>query len=468
MAGVSDIDKPHSGSGNDIPRMVGESDLRLIDQICQVLPESARIIEFGPWLGGVTQELARFGDVHVVDRFIWSEFNADAYPGVLNAGDDFVHLFQDAMTARGFNPTIHRTEFKDFEWTGEKIDFAFIDSPRNAKQLMQCLLPICDALHEGAHVLVKNAMNPKYAEMMSLVEVLVGQGIFDVVQCDQPIWNTCAYLRPGEALRKIHHIRINADFFSTSPMASGVQDAWGGRMLGAARMAECIARSDWVGAMDKLSEVPKDPEYLYAWDRFEAQLANVDETRMTLAAFAEILGEQVDPPPPDVLIMEASLPCSLRAWWRNTQGLPWRATALVPEILEQARLEGALSWPEKLADSLLGAKVIEIGPDLNYAGVGFCTAGATEYLGLETHKLNPLMIQIESMFPPVTYLPLASIKDEMATGVTAVLVHEPAPEQASEVGRAVSSLRKVLPKEVAPLLLQENGKARPYIQPNGT
>lgn len=466
MAGDNEVDKPGAEPPSDVPRMVGDSDLDLIQQVCQLLPLDARIIEFGPWLGGVTQVLAPYGEVHVVDRFVWSDLNEQAFPGSLKSGDSFYHLFETAMAVRDINPTVHKTEFQDFEWHGGDVDFAFIDAPRNAKQIMQCLVPIADSLKVGSHIIIKNAMNPKYPEMMALVEILTGKNIFEIVQCGQPNWNTSAYLRADSAIATLSEVRPDQTLFEeTAPIESG-HDPWDGRLLGAARLAERIAASDLTGALRHLSMLPQDRDILYAWDKFELQFSEQEETRVALAAFAEILAQQVDPFPNDMLKMDLSLSCCLRAWWSNCGDEPWRITALVPELLEQARLDGAMYWPHQLQTTLRGNKIIEIGNDLNYAGVGYSAAGATEYLGLETRSLNALMMQLESALPAVTYLPLASFRDEMAEGVSHVFIHEPAPRNARAVEEAVARLRKFLPKGATPMLLPVTGKPRRYVSPS--
>lgn len=462
MAYDPEIDKSPEGLVRHVPRMVGDSDVDLITSVVPSLPIDARIVEFGPWLGGVTEILAPFGEVHVVDRFLWSEQNAKNLPGLLDPGASFRPLFEQTMDAKQVWPIIHECSFDDFTWDAGPVDMVFVDAPRTAKALQDCLLPIMPDLRPGASVLIKNGFNPAYPEMMALIEILVGMGEFVVQQDGQPRWNTIAHLRRVADATGPLDRRIFRKDFSKFPLCDHAFDAWGGRSLTAARLAERVSAQDWQGALSLLSSAPSDPNLLYAWDRFELAIDDPDDEFMTLAAFAELVAAQVDP---DIggIRLDTSFSCALRVWWGNNKEVDWGFQAFSSNLLAHAHQTGFLAWPARLQGDLRDARVIEIGPELELSGVGYCAAGAASYLGIETIGLTATMMKVEAQLPPVTYLPVGSLKGSSAAGGTLCLVHEPTAGSETLVHDAVARLRPHLDKQARVLFLPSNGgPARAY------
>lgn len=460
-----EIDNPPEGAGRHVPRMVGDSDVALIKSVASRLPTDARILEFGPWLGGVTEVLAPFGEVHVVDRFIWSQQNAEALPGLFDPDQSFRPLFEKGMAAKGIKATIHECTFADFEWGGGAIDLVIVDAPRTARGLQDCLLPIMADLRPGASVLIKNGLNPAYSEMMALIEILVGRGIFEIRQDGHPSWSTIAHLQAAADLPPDHDQRISEDFFAQVPLCDHVLDPWGGRMLTAARLAERVSVQDWKNALRLLSTAPADPGLLYAWDRFEQVMDDPDDDFMTTAVFAELVAAQIDPDAtaPE---MDTSFSCALRAWWRNNRKADWRSEAFSSNLLAHAHQTGFLAWPARLQDEVRNARIIEIGPDLDLSGVGYCAGGAAQYLGIETIELTATMMKVEAQLPRVTYLPISPFKEKNAAGATLCLVHAPAAGSEALVHDAVARLKPHLDKKAKLLYLPANGgQARPYRAP---
>ena len=97
MGGYSELDKLTAEGISNPPRMLGDTEVSLILSFVTDLPAQANILEVGPFLGGLTVELARFGQVTVVDRFVWTDANARNYPGISYANASFRGTFEANM-----------------------------------------------------------------------------------------------------------------------------------------------------------------------------------------------------------------------------------------------------------------------------------------------------------------------------------------------------------------------------------
>lgn len=444
-----------------MPRMVGESDIALLRQCADFLTEGAKILEFGPWLGGVTTLLTEYGDVTVVDRFEWSELNDKAYPGVLEVGADFRPLFEAGMARAGTRAHVHVSDFRDYLWEGGSLGLVYIDAPRDAKGLLRCLRAAAPGLSSNTRVLVKHGFGLQYPDMMSLIEWLAGQDIVVVEQLDQPVWNTTSVLRVGENAGRLSELAFKDINLDTEPLGERVSDGWNGRLLTAARLARLAKELDWPSALRQLQQVPEDPAMLTAWDRFEAELELAEKDPRGSMIFAELLAEQADPSP-HLGRLDGSLSLLLRNWWRNTAGYSWQTMAFRADRLETALSEGHMQDAARFQHGLRHAHVLEIGHGLTGSGIGYVAAGAASYLGLEMGDLTGKMMQIEAAFEPITYLPGEMLKPEQAQLATHCFVHQEALGMLGMEAR-LQQIASQLPPDAKKFVIDaRNGVFRPW------
>ena len=372
--------------GREIPRMMSDTDMAVIRKVAAILPEHARIIEYGPWLGGVSASLAGMGELHVVDRFIWTDKNAERLPGVADPGESFLPVFQNIRQMHGFDAVIHEADFQDFEWSGGRVDLCFIDAPRKPAELLNCLMPIAKSLHQGSFVLVKNGLNPAYFEMMSLIEVLLAQSVFELIPVDQPKWCNIAVLKSGAKLAGIHDLGFDGKFFHRNPLNPDVRDPWYGPAFQIARIAQHVSALEWGSAYDQLDRLTPDIAGIYAWDEQEKflDLRGAEEKR--LAAFAEAISFHNDPTSAlnTRIPFEKSAALALRTYWKRNRGELWRRRTIDPEMIAKTFQNGFLHWPAKLESHVRQRTVLELGPNLEFSGIGYMIAGADSYLGIET------------------------------------------------------------------------------------
>ena len=443
-----------------VPRMVGDTDIALVRSLGKTLAGQARIVEFGPWLGGVSTVLAEYGTLSVVDRFLWSDKNNEAYPGMAKVDATFRPLFEQVMVEHDFPVDIHETAFRDFTWAGGRIDMCFIDGPRRPRDLLDCLKPIAAHLSPDAPVMIKNGLSVQYLEMMALIEVLAGLEIFEFVQTGQPRWCNIAVVKPGPRIADLARFQLDDDTFREHPVNFAVSDPWGGPLMSAARLGLLVSRGEWGAAYRLLMEFPADPANLYMWDQIESDLEIAEEEAGRLAAFSEIVAVQNSAAPTATGLQpraDMGLVWALRSWWLSNAAFPERRCALDPDLLSMAFDQGHMLWPGRLQKRLSRKRVVEIGTPEQLFGLGYLNVGVQSYLGGVVGDLNRIMIKLEQSFDDITFLPLQSVNEAAVEGSDVILVHAGVAESAA-LREALSALSSSLAPGAELLLLPEKGE----------
>ena len=443
-----------------VPRMVGDADIALVRSLGKTLAEEARIVEFGPWLGGVSTVLVEYGALSVVDRFLWSDKNDEAFPGMAKVDATFRPLFEQVMAEHDFPVDIHETAFRDFTWAGGTIDMCFIDGPRKPRDLLDCLKPIAAHLSPDAPVLIKNGLSAQYLEMMALIEVLAGLEIFECVQTGQPRWCNIAVVKPGPRISDLALFQLNDDTFREHPVNFAVRDPWGGPLMSAARLGLLVSRGEWVAAYRLLMEFPADPANLYMWDQIESELEIAEDEAGRLAAFSEIVAVQNSAASTAKGLQpraDMGLVWALRSWWQSNAAYPERRCALDPDLLSMVFDQGQMLWPGRLQERLSGKRVLEIGAPQQLFGLGYLDVGVQSYLGGVVGDLNRFMMKLEQSFDDITFLPLQSVNAAAVEGIDLVLVHAEVADNAT-LRETLSALRGSLAPDAELLILPKTGE----------
>ncbi|QEE36014.1 hypothetical protein FTO60_10000 [Octadecabacter sp. SW4] len=368
--------------------MMGDTDVDVIEQIAGQLGGNARLIEFGPWLGGVTAVLAKYGECHVVDRFEWSDLNAERLPGLLSPGDNFRPEFERFMEESETQVVIHECAFRDFEWSGGAIDFCLIDAPRTGKDLLDCLRPISKALTKDARVLIKHGANAERFTFMADIYRLLAEGYFKLENVGQPKWCNLAVLRPTSKTAALGTLDWSTDDRPTQICNDDLPDPWGGRMFLAALYATVIERDGYHAAYALLHEQIPNRDLLRDWDVIDRSLASLGYDPTELAQFAAVLDAHNDVPgvPPRTMDPHQSFPTALRYCWLSLADNPKRPDLFQTDAIAAAYLTGAFSVVHQLGQNLQGKDVALIGDRLNHIEIAVMASGARSFLGLSVTK----------------------------------------------------------------------------------
>jgi hypothetical protein len=389
-----------------VPRMMGDADVALVQEMAGRLGPGARLVEVGPWLGGVSRILAGHGELHVIDRFLWSEKNAENYPGIAQPGESFRARFEANLADAPHPVKVHEADFRSFVWTGGRIDLCLIDAPRSAADLLDCLRGLRTGLDGRSLLLVKNGLSPAHPELPAVLEVLLGQGFLVPVPTRQPRWCNLLAVAPGPDWARLPAPEEAVKALAGRPLAAGLGDPWGGPTLALGRIAERLRRGDWAGAVRRLAEVAPAPGSLLVWDGFERALDRAPCGPDGLAILAELLAVQTDPAAGRRLPLPANrgpIP-ALRAYWTNSAPQPWRAADFDADLIVTAVQQGAMDLPAALGPRILGKRVLEIGPEPDLSGMGFLTGGASGYLGLVSRPPGRAMTAAASRMTALRYI----------------------------------------------------------------
>ena len=434
----------------DVPRMMGDADLALIRDLAGRLKPDACLVEVGPWLGGVSRVLAGLGSLHVIDRFIWSDKNAESYPGIAQPGESFRAAFEANLADAPRPVQVHEADIRSFVWDGGPIDLCLIDAPRTAADLLACLRALRLGVGNGSLILVKNGLSPAHPELPALLEILLGQGLLCPVPTRQAEWCNILAVSPGPEWGRLSALGGGAEALDRQPLAAGIADPWGGATLTLARIAERLRRGDWKGALQRLAELPPSHGCLRTWDSFERVLDQARCGPDALAIMAELLAVQADPAAPLRLPVSTSLgPIpALRGFWANAAPQPWRAADFDADLVVAAWQKGAMELPTALGRRILGQRVLEIGPDPDLSGVGYLAGGAASYLGVALRPVTRAMLAAEARMTALRHVPAASVGADLLAGADLVVIRQETRGDPA-VAQLIKALAPAVPRVVA-------------------
>lgn len=448
-------DKQSTQTNPATVRMVGEADVRLVRDFGRRLGPGARLLELGPFLGGVSRELARFGALTVVDRFTWSEANARDYPGIATAGRSFRPVLEANLARAGVEAEVVEADFRHSALPEGPFDLCFIDIPRTAAQLLLCLRQLVGRMAPRGVILLKHGVSTAHPGMVALVGGLLARGHLELAATDQPAWCTIAALRVTPRFDALAGIGAEAEVLEAEALSNAEADPWGGARFQLARIAERMRAADWPGAFALLDQLAPGSGRAAAWDEFEAALAGAGCDGAMLAVMAEVLAVQVDLSQ----AVKASPPiglspvCALRGYWRNNAGQPWRAERFDPQRLAEAQAAGAMALPQALTERLRGREVVEIGGEGAGAGAlagpGFLAAGVASYAAFRLGADGGLDAVPSPGGAGLAATTPDQLKARGGAGRVTLVAHAPAAEAARQLAREMPGGAETL--VVAPL-----------------
>lgn len=363
-----------------LPRMVGAADLALVSRHAAALDSGDVAVEFGPWLGAVSEVLARKARLVVVDNFAWTKDHDRRVPGLLNPGASFRAAFEANMRALRLKVEVHETDFQDFAWDGRPVRLCYVDAPKSAPDLAAILSKVWTALTSDAVIIVKNALHQSYPDMADFLQRLVDRGalVRDDVQSDAG----CNSLALGRGPTSCSEAEMIA---AAESAASEVAEVAAASSVVLAAIARALAAADFERAYLELDRLAPNSAHLRPYEEIERGLARTAPDPDALALFSEIFALHNDRPSvaQSTTGFQRSIQHCSRAFWINTAGKPWRGRSMHPEILERAIEYGYMGWPSRIQDWVRGKDVLDVGCGPGLHGLGYLTAGAHNYLGLD-------------------------------------------------------------------------------------
>ena len=365
---------------DDIPSMVGKNDLDVIERHLAVLPSRATIVEFGPWLGSISARLAKHGDLHVVDNFLWTSSHDKRAPGIALVGGSFRSAFEQNRAALDFSVTIHETDFSEFVWTGPVIDFCVIDAPKTPDMALSIFKALVGWTTPKTVILFKNALKVAYPDLVLMTRGLIEAGA--LVKSDLPVASSCNTLAcfPGPAFDRIETLVKETQLDSADSSTART-----GSVFQTAELIRFLRDENWTGAYEVLSDMPPDPTSMALWDTISQRVNTRDVSATRLATFSEMFsfhhtshGTQAG-----AISLSRSHSHLFRAYWVNNADKPWRGGSFQPEILQQAFDYGYMGWPSKVQSIVHGKDIVDIGCGPGLHGIGYLAAGAKSYIGTD-------------------------------------------------------------------------------------
>lgn len=368
-----------------IPGMVSDIDVTLVDQLSRELNPDDIALEMGPWLGRLSLQIARHAKLHAVDTFKWTADHDRRVPDVLAPGDSFESLYQEILRHRDCDVTTYQSSFANFQWTGGAINFCVIDSPKSAEALRECLLPVAPHLAPGAQVVVINGLHPKHREMTAYIGNLVAGGVFTLVDLNGNGKSKAAVIQAGPNLAAFDDISSSGSAAAVDLLTSKTEGATIPANMALISIAELVKAERWADAYKELSDLPPSRENTFFWESLTSDMPRHVAEQPWFSVFSEIMGvhnDQIGEVAP-AEGFHRSISLALRAFWQNNADKPWRGVAFAPDIISRAFDFGYMKWASRIAEHVRGKDVLDVGCGPGLHGIGFLTAGAKSFFGVD-------------------------------------------------------------------------------------
>jgi hypothetical protein len=147
-----------------VPGMISPGESRYLYWLAGACHTGAgAVVEVGTWLGRSTLHLAGglrdsgyATPLHCFDNFVWHGASDNSKSGLnLPAGADFEAYFLENIAPFRADIRVSKTDFAGIAWPADQpIDILFLDGPKNAEHVSQCLRAFAPALVPGQTMLV--------------------------------------------------------------------------------------------------------------------------------------------------------------------------------------------------------------------------------------------------------------------------------------------------------------------------
>ena len=367
------------------PSMATQADVDCVRKAVSGLAQGSVVVEFGPWLGALSVELAKNVDLHVVDVFKWTQDHNKKVPNLIDPGDSFRPLFERTMADHDVSATIHSTEFETFSWGGDPIDMIVIDGPKNPLKVKQCLQRCLPHLKSDGLILLKPGLNPQYYDLCLYLERLVDHGVIRIP--DQTAVKACTFiqLKPGPNVAELAVVsaahRGQSNAFSLHDTVALAPD----HSFQFSKVVAAAVLANWDVALGHLSMMSPNSKLAEAWEKIEVFLAKTTTDPAGLQKLSEMVDIQHRKTPSDELPVpyHESAKQALRGFWVNNARNDWRASSYHPDVISRAYAFGYMSWPSKIRRYTFGRDILDVGCGPGLHGIGYLAAGAKSYLGLD-------------------------------------------------------------------------------------
>ena len=368
-----------------LPSMSSTADGILIRELIQRATGIERAVEFGPWLGALTQHLAPVFELHVVDNFVWTADHNKRVPDLLQPGESFKDVFIQLMKHRGLSPVIHQDEFASFSWSDGKVDICLIDYAKSPSSLRECLLSIAQGLSKDSLVLLKNGLHVRFLPMMLYVQGLVEQSVLTIEHDALRDNSNMLVLRVNQTSARLAKAleAYSVDDKAIGEISHGPMTVF--PAMQTAILGHYALTENWQAAYHFLDQVEGSADLQRNWKQLQKTLMEQVSEITALEWFSAVMrahnDESAEPKPHKPFAK--NLDATLGAFWVNNKGKSWRAASMRPEILKTAFDYGYMKWASKIQDYVRDKSVLDVGCGPGLHGLGYLTAGASRYLGID-------------------------------------------------------------------------------------
>ena len=368
-----------------VPRMVSDSDVALVSEFASGLKADDVVLEFGPWLGGLSLNLARKCTLHVVDSFVWTKHHARRVEGLHDPGEDFQSSLEKILETRQLKCVIHKSTFSKFRWAGGKISAVVIDAPKTGSGFIDCIQSVVANLNSDGHILLKNGLASNCADMTACVERLIQNGTLRVPDAKIVSDSNILILQPGPSAASFEPALATRSGRTKPKSLAQRLSLPPGHAFQASELVDLASKGDFSTAYEVLAKLPSSRILAREWDAAEPGLRRSTPDLNALAELSDIVvAHSGDTGAGLPYPVHKSRALSLRSYWLCAKDCPQPARGFFPEIIGPAYEMGYMNWPSKIRNLVFGKSVLDFGCGSGLHGIGCLAVGAKSYFGIDS------------------------------------------------------------------------------------
>lgn len=287
--------EPKQSMTNTFTSMMSKSEESRITAFAQSVKGLNCVVEVGCWVGESSKAILQGfgGDLHLIDKFVWTSDHNDKYPGILDVGGDFSQITRENLSGfeRSGRIHIHESSAEEFDtaaFGNASIGMLLLDGPKDARLVQQLVLKFIPHMASSGRILIKHAASTRLTDLLDVMvrlieaEVLTSAREFPAEGSD-----TLLAFAPGQAGSVSSELLSSTwlDIFDAQ-LQPLLERCATGQLLPVIWLLRGGYRE---AALQRAGEIPYAPSLLKAWVGLQDFLANKEGIDLSTLIEVELL-----------------------------------------------------------------------------------------------------------------------------------------------------------------------------------
>jgi len=173
---------------NTFTSMMSKSEQSRITAFAQNVMGAQCVVEIGCWVGESTKAILRgfSGELHLIDKFIWTSDHHEKYPDIAAVGEDFSAITRENLSDFDRTGEIHlhkisAEEFNPALLGDTPVGLLILDGPKDPRLVQHLILQFVPHMAQTGRILVKHAASSRFTDLVDVMVRLIDAEILTPV-----------------------------------------------------------------------------------------------------------------------------------------------------------------------------------------------------------------------------------------------------------------------------------------------